>query len=134
MDRLRQRVLDARRALSALQSALGVPKPSELERDGAIQRFEFTYEAAWKAAQAYLETHEGIQAPSPRAVFRGLGKVGLLAESEALLALEMTDDRNRTVHTYIEAVAAQIFGKLPAYALLLEAIVTGIQDRLLTTP
>lgn len=130
MDRLTQRLHDALRALAALQSALGVSSPSDLERDGAIQRFEFTYEATWKAAQAYLETREGIQAPSPRAVFRGLGKMGVLLEGETLLALEMTDDRNRTVHTYIEAVARQIFEKLPAYAPLLQAIIVRIQDRL----
>ena len=129
MDRLTQRIQDAQRANSALQSAIGVPSPSELERDGAIQRFEFTYEAVWKAAQAYLEVQEGIQVPSPRAVFRGLGRVGVLNEGEALLALEMSDDRNRTIHTYIEEVARQIFEKLPAYAPLLQAIADRIQDQ-----
>jgi nucleotidyltransferase substrate binding protein (TIGR01987 family) len=134
MDRLTQRLHDSQRALTALQSALDVLSPSELERDGAIQRFEFTYEAVWKFAQAYLETHEGIQVPSPRAVFRGLGKVGVLLDGETLLALEMSDDRNRTVHTYIEAVARQIFEKLPDYAPLLHAIAARIQDRLKTSP
>lgn len=130
MERLTQRLSDAQRACSALQSALGLPSPSELERDGAIQRFEFTYEAVWKAGQLYLEAQEGLLSSSPRAVFRGLGKVGLLSEGEALLALEMTDDRNRTVHTYIEAVATQIFAKLPSYASLMQAILEKITGRL----
>ena len=130
MDRLTQRRQDARRALAALQFALGVLSPSELERDGAIQRFEFTYEALWKAAQSFLESHEGLQAPSPRGVFRGLGKVGILDEAEALLALEMSDDRNRTVHAYIEAVSRQIFEKLPVYVSLLQAVADRIHERL----
>ena len=130
MDRLTQRLQDARRAVTALMSALAVPAPNELERDGSIQRFEFTYEAIWKAAQAYLETHEGLPSPSPRAVFRGLGKMGVLDEGETLLALEMVEDRNRTVHTYIEAVAREIFEKVPVYAPLLQAIAERIQERL----
>lgn len=130
MDRMTQRLKAAQSAAAALLSALDIPSPSDLERDGTIQRFEFTYEAVWKAGQAYLESHEGLQAPSPRAVFRSLGKVGLLAEAESLLALEMSDDRIRTVHTYIEAVARQIREKLPGYASLLQAITARIQERL----
>lgn len=130
MDRLTQRMRDGHRAVEALKAALQIPSPSDLERDGAIQRFEFTYEAIWKAGQAYLESQEGIQAPSPRGVWRSLGQVGVLNEGEALLALEMAEDRNRTVHTYIEAVALQIFEKLPVYGGLLQALITRIQDRL----
>lgn len=128
MDRLSQRMQDARRAAEALKAALQITSPSDLERDGAIQRFEFTYEATWKAGQAYLESQEGIQAPSPRGVWRNLGRVGILSESEVLLALEMAEDRNRTVHTYIEAVALQIFEKLPVYASLLETLLARCLD------
>ena len=130
MDRMKQRLADALRAVTALQMALKLSSPSDLERDGAIQRFEFTYEAVWKAAQTYLENHEGFQAPSPRSVFRCMGKAGILDEAESLMALEMSDDRNRTVHTYIEAVAIQIFARLPGYASLLQAIVARIGERL----
>ena len=51
MDRLKQRIQDAEKASIALGAALEIPSPSELERDGTIQRFEFTFEAVWKAAQ-----------------------------------------------------------------------------------
>ncbi len=99
MDRLKQRLEDASRAAAALDAALEIPSPTELERDGAIQRFEFTYEAVWKAGQSFLADHEGLSAPSPRAVMRGLGKVAVFNEAETILALEMSEDRNRTVHT-----------------------------------
>lgn len=129
MDRLTQRIQDARRAAASLKAALGIAAPTDLERDGAIQRFEFTYEAAWKAGQSYLETQEGLQAPSPRAVWRGLGQVGVLSEGETVLALEMAEDRNRTVHTYIETVARQIYEKLPAYWPLLQAVTDRLTER-----
>jgi Nucleotidyltransferase substrate binding protein like len=34
----------------------------------------------------------------------------LLTDEQTVTALEMVDDRNETVHTYNEAVAARIFG------------------------
>ena len=67
MDRMTQRLQDATRANAALSAALLVSSPSDLERDGTIQRFEFTYEAVWKLGQTYLETQEGLRAPSPPA-------------------------------------------------------------------
>jgi nucleotidyltransferase substrate binding protein (TIGR01987 family) len=129
-----QRLHDALRAAAALHAALMVSSPSDLERDGTIQRFEFTYEAVWKVGQTYLESQEGLPAPSPRAVWRELGRVGILDERETVLALEMSEDRNRTVHTYIEAVARQIHEKLPTYAPLLQAIPARIQEHLPSSP
>lgn len=42
-------------ALAQLEKVLAEPA-SEYIRDAAIQRFEFTYELAWKTLQAYLRT------------------------------------------------------------------------------
>ena len=60
MERLNERLVIARRALSTLQELLGLEAPSRVERDAAIQRFEYTCEAVWKAAQRYLQDVEGI--------------------------------------------------------------------------
>jgi nucleotidyltransferase substrate binding protein (TIGR01987 family) len=123
MDRLSRRFDDAGRALRTLVRGLGVPEPSELERDGLIQRFEYMFEAVCHAAQAYLEEQEGIVARSPRSCLRALGEVGVLSEEETVLALAMAEDRNRTVHTYIEEVAVQIRSRLGSYAALMQAAV-----------
>ena len=53
MERIEQRPADAGQALRTLQEALQ-EKPSVLVRDAAIKRFEYTFEALWKAAQAPL--------------------------------------------------------------------------------
>jgi nucleotidyltransferase substrate binding protein (TIGR01987 family) len=124
-----QKLEDANRACVALASALSLPSPSELERDGTIQRFEFTFEATWKAGQVFLERQEGIQANSPRATWRALGEAGLLDEVQTIRALEMTDDRNRTAHTYIEAVARQIYERIPIYSDLLTTLVGSMKSR-----
>ena len=41
-------------------------------------------------------------------------------------AIQMTDDRNLTSHTYVEAVAQKIFLRLPTYAKLLRRILNAI--------
>jgi len=37
-----------------------------MNRDASIQRFEYTYEAVWKAAQLYLRNRENLELPSHR--------------------------------------------------------------------
>jgi len=129
MDRLAQRLSDAARAVRVLQDALTITSPTDLERDGVIQRFEFTFEAVWQAGQAFLQLEEGVSARSPRSTLKALGETGLLSEGETVLALEMLEDRNRTVHMYIEAVALQIHQRIPEYAPLLRAMVERMLRR-----
>ncbi len=83
----------------------------------------------WKTAQLYLEEIESLQANSPKGTFRALGEAGLLTADETIRALEMADDRNKTVHTYIEAVAAMIFGQLGRHSVLLSEIISRLSAR-----
>jgi nucleotidyltransferase substrate binding protein (TIGR01987 family) len=97
-----------------------------LVRDAAIQRFEYTFETTWKVLKVYLKEREGIIANSPKSVFREALSVGILDANHTELALEMTDDRNLTSHTYLEQVAQQIFEKLPAYRDLMNQLLMQI--------
>jgi nucleotidyltransferase substrate binding protein (TIGR01987 family) len=113
MERLKLRLNLARQAVARFEEALQIPRPSKLERDGAIQRFEYTFEAVWKACQRYLDVVEGLECASPKMYIRQLRDVALLDDKGATMALEMVDDRNNTVHTYNEALAEKIFAHLP---------------------
>lgn len=55
--------------------------------------------------------------------------MGLLSEEEAERWLAMADDRNLTWHTYIEAVAKAIFGRLSDHRELMRALWMRIRDR-----
>ena len=114
MEQLKERLESARRALDSLEEALTMPF-SVVVRDASIQRFEYSFESLWKLLKAYLQAVEGIVCNSPKQCFREALKVGLLSVEETEVALTMTDDRNLTSHTYIEAIAAAIHGKLKAY-------------------
>lgn len=127
MERLKERMRVAARALVRLEEAVRLPNPSDLERDAVIQRFEFTFEAVWKTAKSYLAVVEGIEAASPKGVIRACREVGILDESDAVLALNMVDDRNLTVHTYNEPLAVAIYSRILDYQPLLAAWLTAME-------
>ncbi|GAB6066985.1 HI0074 family nucleotidyltransferase substrate-binding subunit [Methylothermus subterraneus] len=120
MADLKRRLETAHRALETFEELALVADP--IVRDAAIQRFEYTFEAVWKAAQAVLRERYGVALASPKPVIRACLENGLLNEEEAHLALAMVDHRNLTAHTYNVALAEEIFAALPAYRKLLRAL------------
>ena len=119
MERLTERLETARRALADFEELASKAGLTLVERDAAIQRFEYTFEAAWKAAQVHLREVEGLEVGSPKGVVRASLQVGLLDEAQARLALEMVDDRNLTSRTYNPLLAEAIARRLATYAALL---------------
>lgn len=130
MDRLRQRLSVAGQAVETLRELALLPRPSRTERDAAIQRFEYSFEATWKAAQRFLRVMEGVDAGSPKAAIRASRDAGLLDDGTTEAALVMADDRNLTVHTYNEALAVAIFRRLPGHLGTLETWLGAMVPRL----
>lgn len=129
MERLAERLAIAGRALGTLQELADKQKVTKVERDAAIQRFEYSVEAVWKAVQLYLREREGLDPGSPKGVVRASHQIGALSEDDAKLALEMIDDRNRTVHTDNEALAEAIYGRIHHYARLMEKWLEAVARR-----
>ena len=130
MERVKERLEIARAALAAFKESVGRDDLSALERDGAIQRFEFTYETLWKAIQAYLDSVEKIKIASPRGIVRASFEMGLLSDEDSQKALLMIDDRNTTVHTYNEKFAQSLYERLEGHAQLMEKWLGEIEIRL----
>lgn len=57
MERVKERLLTAGKALRSLAEILKEPRTA-IVRDASIQRFEYSFEAVWKAAQLYLREVE----------------------------------------------------------------------------
>jgi len=79
---------------------------SDVVRDGVIQRFEFTYELAWKAAKEYLEYVGIVGKSSPREVIKEAFAQQLISDEDNWLI--MLNDRNTTSHIYKEEMAKEI--------------------------
>jgi nucleotidyltransferase substrate binding protein (TIGR01987 family) len=78
-------------------------------RDAAIQRFEFTFELAWKSLRTYLKEVHGLVCNSPKSCFREGFAVELFDEETTEILLKMVDDRNETTHIYNEKRIDEIY-------------------------
>ncbi len=97
-----------RQALAALHELLAARDvPAPILRDALIQRFEFTFEAMWKALQARARD-QGLEAGSPRQALQAALRMGLLDASDEEDAWALLHWRNLTVHTYDEATALEV--------------------------
>jgi len=72
--RWQQRFRNFDRAFLLLRSALeerSLEQMSDLEKEGLIQRFEYSYELVWKTMKDYLEEHgTNINPVTPRNVIK----------------------------------------------------------------
>ena len=66
---------------------------------------------------------------SPKRCFRESLAAGLASADEVELFLMMTDDRNLSWHTYIEALAEAIYQKLPQYLAEMQKLLAHIEAR-----
>ncbi|MEX2536006.1 MAG: HI0074 family nucleotidyltransferase substrate-binding subunit [Trueperaceae bacterium] len=119
----------ARKALATLQSLPLATSTDDVVRDAAIQRFEYTFEATWKAAQQFLRELEGLAVASPKGSIRESFQNGLLTEEEARAAMGMADDRNLTVHTYNESLSQAIFSRLSTHAAIMGRWLQAMEER-----
>ncbi len=107
--RWRQRFSNYQKALAQLANAveLSQRRPlSELEQQGLVQAFEYTYEMAWNTMRDYL-IHQGISdLVGSRDTIRESFSQGLIIDGEGWM--DMLVDRNRSSHTYNLAVAETI--------------------------
>ncbi|MBM7649751.1 nucleotidyltransferase substrate binding protein (TIGR01987 family) [Bacillus ectoiniformans] len=129
MERLRERLSSSEKALLSFSQLVSIENPTDVERDACIQRFEFSFEACWKAAKQFLYDMEGIDIASPKGVIRSLREIDLLSEEEAIHGLTMVNDRNLTVHTYNEEVAVKIHSNIKSYYELMVSIIERIRIR-----
>ena len=80
---------------------------SDLEKEGVIQRFEYTWELAWKTLKDYLE-NEGIVLDkiTPKAVIVASVEANIIQQHETWM--KALDDRNKMSHIYSTIVFNQV--------------------------
>lgn len=107
MSAYKQKFENYKNALKKLNEGLKrLEYEDDLLRDGIIQRFEFTFELAWKTLKAIFEDEGLIGLNSPKTVLREAFSAGIIRNEE--LWLSMLRDRNSTTHIYSEEMAKKI--------------------------
>ena len=112
MDKFQTKFHNFKNALTALKVAVSdFDKTALLSvRDGAIQRFEFTAELAWKTVREYL-IDEGIaEINTPKSVMKAAFAANLVDDGDGWIGI--LNDRNATSHIYNEDEADKIFERI----------------------
>ena len=76
---------------------------SNMERQGLIQCFEYTFELGWKTLKDYLELG-GQNAGTPRSVIQQAFQLGLIAAGHQWI--DALEKRNYLAHSYNEEYAS----------------------------
>jgi nucleotidyltransferase substrate binding protein (TIGR01987 family) len=98
------------KAITRLKEVLKEPK-TDIVRDSAIKRFEFSFDLTWKTLRAYLEEKKGIISNSPKDCFKEAYHQKIIEYDESWL--KFVDLRNEIVHSYDENTAEEIYKELP---------------------
>ena len=111
--RWKQRFQNFKKALITLKSAVDLAAKrdlTDLEKQGVIQGFEFTFELAWNVLKDYLE-EQGITGliGSKNAIRQAFNKE-LIEDGE--IWIKMVHDRNLASHIYDEDTAEDLFAAI----------------------
>jgi nucleotidyltransferase substrate binding protein (TIGR01987 family) len=101
-----QRFNNFSKALDQLTKFIHQGELNELEKQGIIQAFEYTYELAWNTLKDFLEAQGETAIHGSRDTLRLAFKRGLIENGEVWMA--MITSRSLTSHTYNAETAEKI--------------------------
>ena len=115
-----------KRAFGRLKEAVEKVK-DDLDRDGAIQRFEFTVELLWKTLKRVLNYNK-VECISPRDCVKKAFRFGFIDDDEIIL--DMLEDRNRSSHIYSERESEEIFERISSvYVGVIDKLINNLEEK-----
>jgi nucleotidyltransferase substrate binding protein (TIGR01987 family) len=119
--RWEQRFANFKKALAQLKKFVEKRQLNELEEQGAIQAFEYTYELAWNVMKDFLEHQGQTDIYGSRDAIRKAFQLGLIADGDKWM--DAYKSRTKTSHTYNEETAREVVDAiLGVYHRLFEAL------------
>jgi nucleotidyltransferase substrate binding protein (TIGR01987 family) len=104
--RWQQRFTNFKKALSQLEKFILKGQLNELEEQGLIKVFEYTYELAWKTLQDLLIERGYKDIAGPKPIIQQSFQDGYIEKGDGWS--RMLESRNLTSHTYNEETADEI--------------------------
>jgi len=104
--RWQQRFNNYKKAFTQLKKFIDKGKLSELEMQGIVKAFEYTYELAWTTMKDFLEYRGQTDIYGSRDAIRKAYQLGLI--ENGAIWMDMLQSRNKTSHTYNEETAQAI--------------------------
>ena len=108
--RWQQRYSNFQKALSQLERFVQNDELNEMEEQGLIKAFEYTFELAWKTLQDFLKEKGYVGIVGPRPVIEQSFQDGYISDGTGWL--RMLTARNLSSHTYDEQTAKEIIGDI----------------------
>jgi nucleotidyltransferase substrate binding protein (TIGR01987 family) len=99
------------KTLTQLKTYLAEPIVDDRDRAGIIQAFEFTFEQSWKTIQK-IAGRIGSQVGNPKQAYTLAIQSGWIDRKEEPQWIRLLEDRNLTSHTYKEALAKEVLGRI----------------------
>ena len=134
--RWKQRFANFKKAHAQVADALalmGQRSLSDLERQGVIKAFEFTYELSWKLLRDYLLWQGISPIAGSRDAIREAFRLNLISDGHAWMA--MLQERNRSLHIYDESTIDGILGNLQnRYVQLFDELDQAFEQIIRTNP
>lgn len=104
--RWKQRFSNFNKAFNQLERFIKAKNLNEMEQQGLIKSFEYTYELAWKTIQDLLAEKGYIGIVGPKPVIEQSFQDGYIQDGKGWM--RMHKSRNLTSHTYDEQTAKEI--------------------------
>lgn len=124
MTELKSLIKDLNKANRRLKEAV-LAKPTRMNKDATIQRFEFTFELAWKIIQAYVRD-QGFDCNSPKNCIREGARLEIIDNPE--IWFEYLKSRNLIAHTYNEKMADKIYKKALSFPKEVDKLLEKIKE------
>ncbi len=119
------RLIELKEAFARLKEAMPTVT-NQLEKDGAIQRFEFVFELVWKTLKDYSEDKGRMDAASPKDAFRVAADLGLI--EDPLPWFEFLKSRNEATHLYDEQKADEVYAHIPSFIAAVDLLIAKISQ------
>lgn len=129
--RWKQRFENFERAFLLLKEAFeqDAEGMSDLEKEGAIQRFEDTFELAWKTLKDYL-IYSGVifDQITPRSIIKQAFAAKIITDGQSWI--DMLEKRNLMSHTYDDESFRIAFSSISrSYLTAIEQVFTWLKQR-----